>query len=276
MNYDSTLFVALHGECSPHPWREPESAASDAYSLFVARSSAMEWLADAAGRHNGGLWGMNDAGEGRDAGSIPPRMAWFQVASSTRVGAEQPLAVQTFLACAGQVMDRLGTWRLDALQLLLPVQSLVGMANGSARERAVMSLLLEAGWFADRDPSTRTQVTVTLDGGQDAAIQSAAADMHTWIRELRQDVFECGSFSSGGDHGTLLAPVIDELWLGPPQHRATFQGSLAEWSLDGLGWLAALLAEAGCRYRVNTPLLLTARPSAVSTLSNAPSAATDI
>jgi hypothetical protein len=42
------MFASLHGELAVHPWRDPE-AASDAYSLFVARSSAMGWLAEPAG-----------------------------------------------------------------------------------------------------------------------------------------------------------------------------------------------------------------------------------
>lgn len=259
MNYDSTLFVALHGEYSAHPWREPQSAASDAYSLFVARSAAMGWLTDASARGNRGSWGMNDAGQGHDAGSPPSCMAWFQVSLPTTVPAEQPLPVQAFLACAGDVMGRLGTWSIDALQLLMPLQSLAGTTDAAPREGAVMSLLQEAEWFVDRDPSTRTGLEVTLDGGQDATINAAAADMHAWVRGLRQDVFKCRTVSVNDQRErTLLAPVIDELWLGPPRHRATFHGSLAEWSLDGLGWLAALLAEAGCRHGVDTPLLLSA------------------
>lgn len=261
VTYDSTMFVALHGAMAMHPWREPESAASDAYSLFVARSSALGLLADAGGRHEGGLWGMNDAGHGNDAGSTPPRVGWFQVSLPTAVPAAHPLPVQAFLACAGDVMDRIGTWRLDALQLLLPGQSLDRSAGVSSRISAVMSLLQDAGWFADRDPSKQVDVQVSLDGGQDPTVCSVASDMRAWTQELKQDVFRCASVVRSDRDRNLVAPVSDEVWPGPPQHRTTFEGTLAEWSLDGLGWLTSLLVEAACAHGVNTPFVLSAVPS---------------
>lgn len=52
---------------------------------------------------------------------------------------------------------------------------------------------------------------------------------------------------------------IDRLWLGPGHHRATFRGTLAEWSLDALGWLGAFLVEAAHQHGVRTPLMLSAR-----------------
>jgi hypothetical protein len=64
------------------------------------------------------------------------------------------------------------------------------------------------------------------------------------------------------DDDMVLKPaVIDELWLGPGHHRATFRGTLAEWSLDALGWLAAFLADASSRHGLSTPSMLTAKRS---------------
>lgn len=125
-----------------------------------------------------------------------------------------------------------------------------------------MVLLQDAGWFADCDPDQRTQVRITLDSGQSPSIRSAAADIVERTREFKQDVFSCHSFSLTGDEATVLEPAItDELWMGPAHHRATLHGTLAEWSLDALGWLAAFLADASSRHGVSTPLMLTARRS---------------
>jgi hypothetical protein len=96
-----------------------------------------------------------------------------------------------------------------------------------------------------------------LDGGQDPSIRSAAPAMLGWMQEIKQDVFSCDSFSLTDDEMVLNPAVIDELWRGPPRHRATFHGTLAEWSLDAVGWLAAFLADASSRHGVSTPLLLT-------------------
>jgi hypothetical protein len=233
------MFASLHGELAVHPWRDPE-AASDAYSLFVARSSAMGWLAEPAGP--AGQWGMNDAGQGPGS-----RVAWFQAAlPEPRVSV---LPVQAFLSCAGAVAARIGTLRLDAVQVLLPVQALGARSS-------VLPLLQDAGWFADRDPHSRTRVRVTLDGGQDPAVRAAAPGLLGWTRELKQDVFSADLPSLTGDAEMELDPgIIDELWNGPAQHRVAFHGILAEWSPDALGWLAALLAQASARHGVDGPLM---------------------
>ncbi|MFY1692524.1 hypothetical protein [Plantactinospora sp. WMMB782] len=41
----------------------------------------------------------------------------------------------------------------------------------------------------------------------------------------------------------------------------TFDGTLAEWSVDALGWLAGFLADLGAGHGVRGPLLFTARRS---------------
>jgi hypothetical protein len=235
------MFAALHGDLAVHPWRDAQ-AASDAYSLFVARSSAMGWLAEPGGP--GGCWGMNDAGQGPAS-----RVAWFHVVLPEPQVSILP--VQAFLSCAGDVAARIGTLRLDAIQVLLPVRALD--ARGS-----VLPLLQDAGWFADRDPHSRTRVRVTVDGGQDPTIRSAAPGMLRWTQELKQDVFSADLSSLTDEVEVELEPgIIDELWNGPPQHRVAFYGNLAEWSPAALGWLAAFLAQASARHGVDGPLLVT-------------------
>lgn len=257
----STMFAALHGELALHPWRDSFAASSDAYSLFLARSSAMEWLAEATEQVSCGVWGMNDAGQSPDSGSQLVRSVWFQVSLIEPVPAGRPLPVQSFLACAGDVAARMGALRLQGVQVLLPVQSLPVSTGMSSHMSDVMSLIQDAGWFADCNPRLRTGVRVILDGGQDLSIRSAAPGMFQWMQKIKQNVFSCDSFSLTDDAVVLQPAVIDQLWLGPSQHRATFYGTLTEWSLDALGWLAAFLASASSRHGVSTPLMLTASRS---------------
>lgn len=252
---DSTMYAALHGELTPHPWRG-SSSVSDPYSLFVARSSAMGWLAEPTAS-GGGLWGMNDAGADPTAGPRHSRAAWFQVSLTEPTPADRPMPVQAFLACAEQVALRVGKLRLQAVQVLLPLQNLTSADGASQRNGAVVRLLEESGWFTDLAPQVRTHIRVTLDGGQNAAIQSAVPDMLRWIRGLKQDVFD-DFFLTAADPVLLRPTITDELWAGPARYHVSIDGTLAEWSLNSLGWLAALVAEAGRRHQLDSPLMLSA------------------
>jgi hypothetical protein len=226
-----TMFAALYGELTPHPWRDPDSG-RDAYILFHERSLAMGWLDDVATavrktaggveeREFGaaGLWSMNDAGRDHPlAGPAASLVAWFQVGVEPVPG-DRPLPVQPFLRCAGDATARIGTLRLRAVQVLLPVQ---GLDTSSRPEPARMRSLFTVGWFGDCDPQARTPVRVTLDSGQDPSIPSAAPQMREWMSRLDQDVFVCESYSLA-DHDplTMEPPFDDSFWTGaslPPGH----------------------------------------------------------
>jgi hypothetical protein len=256
------MFVALHGEFRAHPWRDARAARADAYSLFVARASAMGWLAEPSAGTAGGVWGMNDAGHDARSRSDPPlRIAWFQVVLVDRIAAGRPLPLQSFLSCADDVVARMGSANLRAIQVLLPERRVDEAPDASRRAKAVMTLLQDAGWFADCEPRSKTQVRATLEGGQDAAIPSAPR-MLDWMTSFEQDVFSPRSCSSTDD-GHLEPAVIDKLWQVPAHHRLTFCGGLAEWSMAALGWLGAFLAEASSQHGVSAPLLLTVRPDPI-------------
>ena len=258
------MFAALFGDLVPHQRLDIESeAAQDAYSLFYARSSAMRWLTPAVQGAAGGLWGMNDAAAVPDSGPRPSRVAFFQVVL-TEPSLGKLLPVQPFLVCAGDVMARLGMLRLDAVQVLLPEREAEEDAQFASPSGArVASSLLDAdNWFAGGDPRARTVVRVTLDGGPDPSIRAAAPAIVQWAREVRQEVFACHSLSLAEDDHLILWPIpFGPAPAGP--HRVTFRGTLAEWSLDALGWLAAFLADISARHGVGIPLMLTAgRPAA--------------
>lgn len=255
------MFAALFGELALHPRSDAVGDVSqDAYSLFYARSAAMGWLTPAAEGAAGGLWGMNDAQASPGAGPQLSRVAFFQVVL-TEPNLARLLPVQPFLACAGNVMARLGTLRLQAIQVLLPERAADadGQPASPSGLRAAGSLLYAQNWLADRDPRLRVPVRVTLDGGPDPSIQTAGPAILQWVQEVRQDVFAVDSFSLADDDHLILQPIpFEDKHSDAPHHRATFRGTLAEWSLDALGWLAAFLADGSSRHGSSTPLMFTA------------------
>jgi hypothetical protein len=255
------MFAALFGELAFHPQPDGTGERSqDAYSLFYARSTAMGWLTPASEGATGGLWGMNDAAAGLAAGPPPQRVAWFQVVL-TGPFPGRLLPVQPFLACASDVVARLGALRLDAVQVLLPERYVPeeGYFASPSGMRVARPFLDTPGWFADCDPQLRVQVRVTLDGGPDLSLSAAAPAIMRWAQEVRQDVFACDSLSLTDDDHLILRPIpFEDAASGAAHHRVTFRGALAEWSLDALGWLAAILAEGASRHGVSSPLMLTA------------------
>ena len=91
-------------------------------------------------------------------------------------------------------------------------------------------------------------VRVTLDGGADPAIRTAAPAVQQAVQEITQDVFTCESVSLADD-GQL---ILDRTPLGDPRaapapNGVTFRGTIIEWSLDALRWLAAFLGDLSVR-----------------------------
>lgn len=241
--FAGTLFAALYGELVPHAWLAPDSD-RDLYRVFYERSAAMGWLHDTG---PGGLWQMNDAGRQHPLAEAS-LAAWLQVEAAPVPG-DRPLPLQPFLSCAGDALARVGDVALDAVQVLLPVQCL----DTTSRPEASRSpSLLTAAWFDDVDPVLRTRVRVTLDGGQSPAVL-AIADR---LAVIDQAVFAYEAHTT--DHTGIVPPFDDSFWNGPPEHAITFHGTLAEWSLDAIGWFAGLLADLSARHGVATPLLFTA------------------
>ncbi len=254
---EGPMLAVLHGELEPHPWRDPSEAA-DAYGLFYARSEALGWLTPAHACAPQGSWAMNDAGQPEDPSAWLPQIAWFQVQVTHPLHPARPLPTQAFLNCIDDVMARMGMLNLKAVQLLLPLPNLGDPARHSSIE-ALGVLLQAARWLTDGPPSRSTHVRVTLDSGQDPAIITAAPHMREYMQELRQNAFLMSSAAGIEQDAPVLEPAVqDDAWAGPSKYRAAFHGSLAEWSLDAVGWLAGFLSEVAARQGVHTPLLFTA------------------
>jgi len=216
------MFAAVYGESATHSWLREGVTDMDPYSLFVARSTAMGWLTPASENAAGGFWGMNGAGRDPDSDSeLGSRIAWFQVSLTEPESPVRPLPLQPFFSCIDDVLRRMVDFGLGAVQATFPVPGVVP-------SKSVVAALIEAGgWFADPRAEPAVRVRVTLDG--EPEIGSSAADLLRWLGDVRQSVF--------------ADPSMAEL----TSHRITLHGTLAEWSLPALGWLAAFLADACAR-----------------------------
>ncbi len=256
-----TMLAALHGELTAHAWGDP-GFEHDAYSLFHQRSLAMGWLDDrSAGggsedrlRRAAGLWAMNDAGWNAPSNAFGADLvSWFQVEASA-VADDRPLPVRSFLQCAESATLQIGTLRLTAVQLLLPVQGLDAAARPAY---APLPSMLTADWFAERDPRSRTPVEVNINSGRDTSVPDVAERLADCLRHLDQPVFAYSSHDLVGQDGVLAPPFDDGFWNGPPLHGMVLRGELTEWSCDAVGWLAEALADAAASLGVRTPLLFT-------------------
>ena len=221
----------------------------------------MGWLTDAIRPDPLRLWGMNEAELEQTSGAHPPLIAWFQVVLTEPTGVDGLLPLQPFLACAGDVLGRLGVFELQAAQLLLPPPD--PSADDPPGSEGLGVLADAAGWFASCDRRHRTPVEFTIDGGQVPTIAAAAPEIFRRTHDFvpAAGVFRCERFDTSHDAATILPGIADTMWVGPPRHRATFSGNLVEWSLDAIGGTAAFLVH-GCHQNgVVTPLVLTATRS---------------
>ncbi|NEA62336.1 hypothetical protein [Streptomyces sp. SID12488] len=155
----------------------------------------------------------------------------------------------------------MGTLRLSAVQILMPVD---GLDASSRPPYATVLSMRTVDWFAERDPRARTLVEVGVSSGRDPSVLAVAKQLTDDLGCLGQDVFVCESHdvTGGGVTEPALAPPFhDSFWNGPAVHGVVLRGELAEWSCDAIGWLAEVVADSAARLGVRAPLLVTVRPA---------------
>jgi hypothetical protein len=246
------VIAALYGELELHPWWSDPHVTSppDLYASFYARSSAMGWLTEAYEGAKGGIWGMNEAEH--DASPGPHWIAWCQV-DLTHPDPAGRIPLQPLLTCLGDAVARIGTAQVSAIQVALPEME-AAPATSDSTDRVLQR---DAMWFLDSDPRARTGIRMMLDGGSSPRIRAASPGMLEWMSK------EPGvaSFDSLLPPDDALVPPDrtfgGDTWPGPPQNRVTMSGTLVEWSLDALGWLATLAAAAASHHGASTPWMLT-------------------
>ena len=149
-------------------------------------------------------------------------------------------------------------------QILLPErgQPSAGQAASPSGQRLASSLIDAANWFDHRSPDRLARIRVTLDGGPDPAVSSAVSDLAERLRGLRPSVFTCESWSLDQEDHLIMWPAPFDADDSYPHHRVSLLGTLPEWSLDSLGWLAAMLSDVITRQGITSPIMFSADKAA--------------
>ena len=114
------------------------------------------------------------------------------------------------------------------------------------------------GWWAPRDPAAEMRVRMTIDSGQDPTAPTVARAVVDGLNGLDQDVVRADPASLADPHPEPPSlRFSDHLWPGPPSARASFTATLAEWSLDTIGWAGSVLADVAVESGLRTPTVLT-------------------
>lgn len=244
----STLFSAVH---CPGLLAQEEPL-WDAYALFYSLSAGRGWLTPGVPGSRAGLWGMNDAGQTGDGKG--GTWIWFQTVVALPLPSEQPVPVQAFLGCVNQVLERLGATGFDATIIVLPHPP---RAPASPNLDPIETLVSAASWFAGIDRSLACRVEITLEGIESAGLGEAGTGVRDSLDSLSEQVFRPQPREEmlSADPPPVMPP---HEWPGTAE-RLTIDGILAEWSLEAIGWTAALVSEACRAQQVRAPLRLSFR-----------------
>ncbi len=201
-----------------------------------------------------GLWSTNDAGWGHPLGAVDTDLiSWFQV-EATAVADDRPLPVQPLLHCAESATARAGVVDLAAIQVLLPVQGLVGVARPPY---APVPAARTTEWFPACDPRTATPVEVTVTGGRDRAVTGSARALADDVARVARPVFDCRGLDVVGPEALRPPPFDDRFWNGPASDGVRMRGHLSEWTTDAIGWLSEVIADVSARLGIRAPALVT-------------------
>ncbi len=237
---------------------------NDPHSRFVQRSQAMGWLdermviVDPSGNErvvgNAGLWQMNDGGYGpigTESRSLAPTF-WFQVGID-KLSDSRPLPTEPFLCCAAAVAATLGEFELRAAQLVLPISQLSVGRNGHAASAPSVET---RDWFSGALEHPK-RVRVSMDiavGARSRFTPEFASGLIRDIKSYASPVFEANEWIEGS---AAHSAFPDRVWQGPRGDGLRIYGSVSGWSLDAIGWVAALLADCAVRRGLAAPLLVT-------------------
>jgi hypothetical protein len=189
---------------------------------------------------------MNDASFDFSTTHQASRVAWFQVGIDEHrlTGANFPF--HPLLACAADSLGRVGTLDVQAVQLLVPLQT--------AGAPTLISSV--PNWFNICDPAARIGVRVTLDSGEDPVMPQVADELAELVSTLARAPFEIEPFFADSAHVQLQPEVTDGFWLGEGRHPVSFDAIAPDWTLDSIAWIANLFAESCRRIGVKTSVLI--------------------
>jgi len=178
---------------------------------------------------------MNDAQLASKA-EIAGRIAYFKVGGSGR-SENRGMPIMPRVSCAGDALARIGLLDLRGIELCisprvtrLPLGGLVSGLN----------------WFNICDPDGRRRIRVLIEGAVDDRPERRAVEALAALQQTNTGAFLFESVSFDGRRRTAdgSLAVVDGIRLDPG--RFNLIASTPEWSLDALGWVAAMVAEV-CR-----------------------------
>jgi hypothetical protein len=214
-----TTIVEILGQVDVHSWITTDALGEDAYSLFMARSTAMNW-AD-AGPGGSATWGMNDARFGsvleRSLFSEPPTMgaAEDDFVATAQVSVDLSIAMLPVLSvaeCIRSTIERVGVLRFEGLRV-----SSTGWGSVAHRD-AASTLTSCLNWFEVVDPgAVRTVRAVVRSAPGGPGIDEGALVDALGRRNTGRFRFE--------QRGDGLAVTVPE------------------WSVGAAAWAATMLAD---------------------------------
>ncbi|MDX3224759.1 hypothetical protein [Streptomyces sp. ME19-01-6] len=246
-----TVFVGLHGVFHRRPWiarlHAEEGIDEDVFSLAVKRAEAYGWTTTSGGVLEGARWGHNDAGEDWTEDGRIRQMAWLQIAAENPRG--QRLPVLPAATVLGDVLRRMGTFRLTGLHTLAPLH----LAPDS-----LVHLAQTADWFALDDPDGAVEFTVTVSGRGSAASAVESRDVRALALERAFGRLTFEAVPPGPDTQEGLAlPVAGEVQTEGMRQVLALRCGARSWSLDTAVWATEIVIDALRAAGAAQPVLVT-------------------
>jgi hypothetical protein len=238
------MSLGAYGTFRFHEWvarSNPDGALADAYGVFRNRGAALGWE-----RHGGSpepassLWGIE---EGDVYEAQPGELAAaFQVSRTD--AAPDGVAVQAFVSCVSEAIDRLGTLTLTRVQILVPPEAVRDASEASSSGKQLAAAIHDgAVWFLFDDDRAEARMHIDLRTRLEGDCGNARS-----LRDWLMDIVADGRFA----HVWTLEEDVTLPHTG--SHSLSFDGRLCDRSLEATGWLSAFLSDGAHRNGFNCPL----------------------
>ena len=266
---DPTMIMGLHGVLDPHPWvtraiaqgdngddRNDETEGGleeDVFSLAVKRAEAYGWSTTTLGPDgelDGARWGHNDAGGDWTVDGRVREAAWLQIAVAEGLRGQR-LPVLPVATVLGDILRRVGAFRLTGLHALLPTR----LAPGTT----TFALVDAADWFAmtDPHPDAPTELTVTV-AGRGHGLSALAPRVGDHVRESAFGLTTpVTALPPDHEPGALAHPLTGQVQTRGMRPAMAFRCRTREWAPDVAAWTAEVFLDALRAAGVTEPVLLT-------------------
>ncbi|MFC6083064.1 hypothetical protein [Sphaerisporangium aureirubrum] len=243
----AVMIMGVHGVLRLKPWilqaHDRGDLEEDVFSLVVKRSVAYGWSSFNPSRGPSAIrWGHNDAGgDWRQDGRVR-ELAWLQADISVAAG---PLGhrppITPMATVLADTLALVGDTRLTALHTLIPL---------STAPDARADLSQAAAWFALTDPTSHTDLTVTIR-------TTTPTDPSAIITAARDRTFAQMTVTPTSLPPAPSPPPTGGIHLNGLNHTHTFHCRPHEWSLNVASWTTEIFTDALRTTGLTTPALIT-------------------